>query len=180
MKPTRRDFIKTLTLGVLGAEVISVFPEGLYAKVDKDEFVDGIEIQPGFRVLTQETQKSMEALAEALLPGSKEIGIRDILMERISKDLGLAGFLDAGFWNLDTISKTKFKKPFYELQRKEEREAVIKHVSIRNNMFFKKFREMVIKTYYSHPAVWKKLSYSGPPQPKGFMDYSFPPKVNIK
>jgi len=180
MKPTRRDFIKTLTLGVLGAEIISAFPGELYAKVDKDKFADGIEIQPGFKVLTKETQKSMEALAETLLPGSKEIGIREILIERISKDFGLAGFLDAGFWNLDTISKTKFKKSFYELEKKEEKEAVIKHVSTRNQMFFKTFREMVIKIYYSHPMVWKKLSYNGPPQPRGFMDYSFPPKVNAK
>jgi hypothetical protein len=173
MKPTRRSFIKTLAVGILGNGLISGLPLEALSKTEEN----GIEIQKGFKVFNLETQKSMEALAETLVPGAKEIGIRSIFMDYISKDPGLAGFLDAGFWNLDTISKTKFKKPFYQLTKKEEKKAVIDHVSVRNRMFFTKFRETVIKLYYSNPAVWKKLSYSGPPQPRGFMDYFLPPKV---
>jgi hypothetical protein len=44
-------------------------------------------------------------------------------------------------------------------------------------MFFGRFRRKIIELYYSNPDVWKMLSYNGPPQPRGFMDYSLPPKV---
>jgi hypothetical protein len=39
---------------------------------------------------------------------------------------------------------------------------------------------MVIKFYYSNPSVWKRLSYNGPPQPRGFMDYYLPPQKEGK
>lgn len=177
MKATRRRFLKTLAVGILGSGGISL-PIDLFAKTNKYE--DGIEIEKGFKVFGSETQKSMEALAETLLPGSKELGIKDMLMNYMAKNPGPAGFFDAGFWNLDTISKTRFKKPFYRLTSDEERKEIIEHVRSRNSRFFRGFRSLVIEFYYSHPEVWKRLSYNGPPQPRGFMDYSLPPKTSGK
>jgi len=177
MKPTRRSFIKTLAVGILGSGAISL-PIDLFAKTN--EYEDGIEIEKGFKVFNSETQKSMEALAETLLPGSKELGIKNMLMNYMARNPGPAGFFDAGFWNLDTISKTRFKKPFYKLTEKEEKKEVIDHISSHNRRFFRGFRNIIIEFYYSHPEVWKRLSYSGPPQPRGFMDYSLPPKVARK
>jgi len=173
MKPTRRGFIKTLAIGIIGKEVLSGYPIGAFAKTNI--YDDGIEIQKGYKVFNRETQKSMEALADTLLPGAKQIGIKALFMEYISKDHGIAGYLDAGIWNLDTISTAKFKKPFYKLTSKEEKKSVIDHVSRANRQFFRKFRYTIIRLYYSNPAVWKRLSYSGPPQPRGFMNYQLPP-----
>jgi len=174
MIPTRRSFIKTLAIGILGNGLISSIPIKLFAK-GKDD--NGIEIEGGFKVFNQETQLNMEALAETLVPGSKKIGIKKIFIDYISREPGLAGFFDAGLWNLDTISKSKFKKSYYKLTHKKERKSVIDHVSAHNTMFFGRFRRKIIELYYSNPAVWKGLSYNGPPQPRGFMDYSLPPKV---
>ena len=176
MNPSRRNFIKTIAVGMLGKGLISSFPFQAFGETEK--FEDGFEIQKGFKVFNRETQKSMEALADTLVPGAKKLGIKQIFMDNISKDPGAAGFFDAGFWNLDTISKTKFKKPFYALEKKEQKEEVINHVSIKNRTFFKQFRETIINLYYTHPEVWKKLSYNGPPQPRGFMDYASPPEMS--
>ncbi len=176
MKPTRRGFFKTLAFGILGKGFISSFPYRAFAK--SGDYENGIEIEKGYIVFNNETQKSMEALADALLPGAKQIGIRSRFMDYISKDHGIAGYLDAGIWNLHTISKAKFKEPFYKLTSKEEKKAVIDHVYRVNRKFFRKFRYTIIKLYYSNPAVWKRLSYNGPPQPRGFLNYYKPPTAS--
>ena len=178
MKPTRRGFFKTLAFGILGKGFISSFPYRAFAK--SGDYENGIEIEKGYIVFNNETQKSMEALADALLPGAKQIGIRTLFMDYISKDHGIAGHLDAGFWNLDTISKQRFKKPYYQLKTKKEKDAVLNHLLARSNTkkFIHNFKRAVVKLYYSSPEVWKKLSYNGPPQPRGFLDYYKPPTVS--
>ena len=173
IKPTRRSFIKTVAVGVIGNSIIAGLPLGALAKTEK--YDDGIEIEKGFKVFNSETQKSMEALADTLLPGAKEIGIKDMFMNYVAQNPGAAGFFDAGLWNLDTIAKQQFKRAFNKLT-KEEKKAVIDHVSVRNRSFFVGFRKAITELYYTHPDVWKRLSYAGPPQPHGFMDYYLPPK----
>ena len=174
MRPTRRSFIKTVAVGILGNGFISSLPLKVFANTKED---NGIEIQKGFKVFNQETQQNMEALAETLVPGAKEIGIRRIFMDYVSTNSGLAAFFDSGFRKLDALSKAKFKKTFYQLEKKEEKKALIEDISLKNKIFFTGYRKAILKLYYSHPAVWKRLSYDGPPQPRGFMDYSLPPKV---
>jgi hypothetical protein len=175
MKPTRRGFIKTLAVGILGNSLISSLPLKVFAEPKNKN--GSFEVQHGFRVFDQETQANMEALADTLVPGSKKIGIKEIFLEHIKKNPGLAGFFDAGFWNLDSISRRMTHKPYYDLTVSEEKYQVINYIRVKNRTFFEGFRKMIVQLYYSNPAVWKMLSYNGPPQPRGFMDYSLPPKV---
>jgi hypothetical protein len=177
MKSTRRGFIKILAVGILGNGLMPSLP-AVFAKTNAEE--DGIEIQKGFKIFDQEAQKNMEALAETLVPGAKEIGIRRIFMDYVSANPGQGAFFDAGLWNLDTLSRSRFKKPFYQLEKKEDKKTVIEHITRTNKAFFTKFRETIIRLYYSNPAVWKRLSYNGPPQPVGFMDYWLSPKKTEK
>ena len=174
MKPNRRDFLRTLVFGILGKGFISSLSPKVYA--DLKDYGKGIEIEKGYILFNLETQKSMEALADTLLPGAKEVGIRKMFMDYASKNHGIAGYLDSGFWNLDTIAKQRYKKPYYQLETKEQKDAVLKHVYARNRRFINIFRNTVIRLHYSNPEAWKKLSYNGPPQPRGFMDYTLPPK----
>jgi len=172
MIDSRRKFLKTLAVGIIGGEVISALPVTSFAK----NFDKGIEIQKGYIVFNENTQKVMEALAEALVPGSREINIRDRVMHYVDRDRGAATFFDAGLWNIDSISKKRYKKHFYNLKDKKDIDTVINHVKIKNAIFFNQFRYLIIRLYYSDPKVWNKLSYNGPPQTKGFLDYSEPPK----
>ena len=172
MIDSRRKFLKTLAVGIVGAEVLSAFPSTVFAK----NFNKGIEIQKGYIVFNEDTQKVMEALAEALIPGSKGINIKGRVMEYVNRDRGAATFFDAGMWNIDSLSRSKYKKPFYNLKDKENIETLLKYVRTKNAIFFNQFRHLVVRLYYSDPKVWKELSYNGPPQPKGFMDYAEQPK----
>ena len=118
----------------------------------------------------------MEALAEVLLPGSRKINIKEKVMSYVNRDRGAATFLDAGLWNIESKSQSKYKKHFYNLTDKDEIDTLINYVKLKNHIFFNQFRYLIIRLYYSDPKVWNQLSYDGPPQTKGFMDYSEPPK----
>ena len=172
MIDSRRKFLKTLAVGFIGGKVISTLPGTVFASnLDK-----GIEIQKGYIVFNEDTQKVMEALVEALIPGSKEINLKSKVMEYVNKDRGAATFFDAGLWNLDSLSRSRYKKPFYSLTNKDEINTLLKYIKAKNSTFFNQFRYLIVRLHYSDPQVWKKLSYSGPPQTKGFMDYAEPPK----
>ena len=172
MIDSRRKFLKTLAVGIIGIEAISALPATVFAKnLDK-----GIEIQKGYIVFNEDTQKVMEAFAEALIPGSSEINIKEKVMSYVNRDRAAATFLDAGMWNITSLSISKYKKPFYDLKDKKNIDSLLKHVKGKNPSFFNHFRYLIIRLYYSDPKVWNKLSYNGPPQTKGFMDYSEPPK----
>ena len=101
-------------------------------------------------------------------------------MDYVNRNRGAATFFDAGLWNIDSISRSKYKKPFYELTNKEEIAKLVNHISVRNKSFFAQFRYLTIRLFYSDPGVWKSLSYDGPPQTKGFMNYSEPPETQNK
>lgn len=184
MNSDRRDFLKTFVLGaistgpllsLLSCDTSDVKQKNTDIRPEND-YSQGIELRKGYIVMEPEVQRNMEALAVAMVPGVRQINIRKILMDKFSQDHGDAGFFDAGLWNINTISKMQSKKPFYELEDPEEIDTVLKIVRKTNYSFFSRFRRTIISTYYSHPVSWKKLKYSGPPQPVGFMDYDKPPK----
>ena len=172
MISTRRNFIKKLSVGFVGGTVLSSLPSSSNAK----KFEKGIQIDKDYIVFNENTQTNMEALAEALMPGSKEIGMRDKVMNYVNSDRGAATIFDAGLWNLDSLSISRYKKHFFELTDKEDIDKILKYVKAKNTLFFNQFRYLIIRFYYADPKVWKQLSYNGPPQPKGFLDYSEAPK----
>ena len=172
MIDSRRKFLKTLAVGIIGGEVISALPVTSFAK----NYDKGIEIQKGYIVFNENTQKVMEALAEALIPGSREINIIEKVMSYVNRDRAAATIFDAGMWNITSLSIAKYKKPFYDLKDKENIKTLVEYVQVKNAAFLNQFRSLIIRLYYSDPKVWNKLSYNGPPQTKGFMDYSEPPK----
>ena len=176
MANSRREFLKSVAMGVLGAEVATGLPSGALA--ESKTRPQGIEIQRGYTVFDPKTQKTMEAFTEIILPGSLEYGMGEKIMNYVYRDRGAATFFDAGFWNINALSMQQFNKPLYELTNKEDKLKIVNHVSVRNKRFFNQFRYLTMRIYYEDPEVWKGLSYNGPPQTKGFMDYADPPKSN--
>lgn len=187
MNSDRREFIKTFVLGIVSTgpvfSLLSCDTDKQTKKPDKTEqrdktndFSEGIELRKGYMVMEPEVQKTLVAMAAVILPGVKNIDLHRIFMEKMSEDHGEAGFFDAGLWNVNTVSNMQTGKPFYKIEDKEERDNVLKLVRKTNRQFFNRFRNEIIRTYYSHPESWKKLSYSGPPQPEGFMDYDKAPR----
>lgn len=170
---TRRKFIKNLAVGFIGGNVLTSLPTNVFANNSQK----GIEIDKGYVVFNERTKKNMIALSEALLPGSQEINIGNKVVNYVNKDRGAAVHFDAGFWNLEAVSRSRFKKSFYNIKNPDDINSLINHIKRKNRLFYNNFRNLLFRLYYSDPVVWKKLSYAGPPQPKGFMDYSKPPKT---
>ncbi len=175
-KSSRRKFLKTIAAGVIGGELAASSPVPVFAKPS----ADGFEVQKGFKVFNETTQKNMMKLAEAIIPGCGKTGMKDKLMGYVYASRGTASFLDAGLWNLDAVSRKRFDTPFYSLENKQDIGVLLKHISVNNRSFFASFRKLVVQFYYTDPDVWKKLSYDGPPQPRGFMDYSEKPGLKSK
>ena len=173
---TRRWFLRVLGLALCAVGFVMGLPRRASSATPKS-IDEGIEIQKGFVVFNEPTQKNMVALAHALVPGTKDIPIRKLFMDEMSQNHGIAASLDAGLWNITSVAHSKFKKHFSELTSEEEKKAIINHIRKSNGAFFRRFRERVINIYYSNPTSWKRLSYNGPPQPRGFMDYLRPPKT---
>lgn len=178
MKSSRRKFLKTIAAGVIGGEIVSGSPASVFAK--PDTYADGFEVKKGFKVFGETTQKNMMKLAETIIPGCGKLGMKEKLMRYLYGSRGTASFFDAGFWNVDAVCRKKFKVPFYSLENKKNTDIIVKYISINNRAFFVSFKKMVAQFYYTDPKVWKTLSYDGPPQPRGFMDYSEPPKLTKK
>lgn len=174
MKSSRRRFLKSIGAALLANGILSYFPFRLFAKADV--ISNGIEITTGYIVFNEETQRIMLALAETIVPWAKEIGFKELFMAKMNADHGRAGAFDAGLWNLNANSINILKKPFYEVEKVEEKKKVIDHVIQRNYQFYRQFRKTTIEIVFSNPTVWKRISYNGPPQPRGFMDYTMPPK----
>ena len=178
MKDSRRKFLKTIAAGVIGGEILSVTPVPAFAK--PGPYADGFEVHKGFKVFNLTTQKNMMKLAETIIPGCGKSGMKDKLMGYLYSSRGTASFFDAGFWNIDAVCRKKFKVPFYSLENKKNTDIIVKYISLNNKAFFVSFKKLVVQFYYTDPKVWKTLSYDGPPQPRGFMDYSEPPKLAKK
>lgn len=183
-KSSRRDFIKNLTFGAIGSSaaisLISCETDRKKEKekdfIEEDPFADGIEIREGYRVFEPVTQMNMVALATIMVPGVENTDIRNRFMQMMDRNHGDAGSLDAGLWNLEMISRGMYERSFFKIEEKEHIDNLIAYLLKSNRSFFYRFRRIVVQLYYSHPYSWKKLSYSGPPQPVGFMDYAKAPK----
>ncbi len=178
MKSTRRKFLGTIAAGVIAGEIVSGSPASVFAKTEP--YASGFEVQKGFKVFNETTQKNMMKLAEVIIPGCGKHGMKDKLMGYLYRSRGTASFFDAGFWNVDAVCRKKFDVPFYSLENKKNTETIVKYISINNRGFFTSFKKLVVQFYYTDPNIWKTLSYDGPPQPRGFMDYSEPPKLTKK
>jgi hypothetical protein len=42
--------------------------------------------------------------------------------------------------------------------------------------FFQRVRLDAFALFYNHPSGWKMVGFSGPPQPRGHLDYADPPR----
>lgn len=178
MEISRRKFIAGTSLGLIGAAVAYYLYPVPTTKIVEDslDLSNGIEISPNFIILDAETQKTIEAFLEVLLPGSKKLGIKDLMMKKFYDNKGIGSYVDSGIWNLHALTHSFHKKKFYELETKEEIDEVVNYSISKNYHFYRQFRKIAIQLYYSHPETYKKLNYSGPPQPLGFLDYHEPPK----
>ena len=78
----------------------------------------------------------MVALAEAIVPGAKDINIRSKFLEYAKNNKGQAAFFDAGLWNLNALSKAKFQTDFYNLNDKKKIKELVNYIIGNNSEFY--------------------------------------------
>ncbi len=175
---SRRYFIKTLTAGTIGSTLININSLNLFAKSSFDK-KKGIKIDENYYVLDDEKQRVLIGVAEIFYPRAGEINMINGFINYFSKPEKKkeAEFFDGGLWNLNSVSYSNFQKPFYKLNSVKKKLKILNHIYARNKIFIEKFNNLATQIYFSSPIIWKELGYEGPPQPRGFLNYTEPPSV---
>ena len=112
-------------------------------------------------------------------PGAVELGVTKQLLDKAKMNRRYSNLLIKGCDWLDQQARSQGYTSFSLLPLNHQ-EAIIQQAadSPRRTLpgvFFKRLWKDTCFYYYSHPEVLKRLTYAGPPQPAGFLDYSSPP-----
>lgn len=134
---------------------------------------------PWEKQFTPEELRTTGALADLILP-KDELG-------PAASEVGVPGFIDewcsapyeenreagevvrGGLAWLNTESFRRFGRPFDEIETPERKvmadlicdEATAAPDLLTGARFFKRFRQLCLGGYYTHPATWKQLGYVG-------------------
>jgi len=140
---------------------------------------------PASQALDIAQSRCLEAWVETLLPadeespGATELGVAERIM---GKALGKPDYLKlvrAGCLWLDRQAQALGKLAYAELEV-TGRESIVRVAEQSKAKsvpyaFFVYTRDDAFGFYYTQPETWGMLDYPGPPQPRGFMDYTRPP-----
>jgi hypothetical protein len=173
MSFTRRDFL--LWSGAAGLLGQSQHLQG--ALVSPDELDSQALDSAQARCL----QTWIETLlpADEVSPGATELGVAERI---VGKALGKPDYLKllhAGCRWLDRQAQARGKLAYAELDV-TGRESIVRVAEQSREKsvplaFFVYTRNDAFGFYYTQPETWGMLGYPGPPQPRGFMDYTRPP-----
>jgi hypothetical protein len=129
-------------------------------------------------------ETTLKALIDTLVPadetpGAVELGIPGLLLKTLQRAPQHQALVQQGCQWLDRQARQLGAVSFAGLNA-GQREAVLQQleklpadtIELR---FFHSTRFFVFKHYYGDPRIWSSLSYPGPPQPRGFMNYQQSP-----
>ena len=128
---------------------------------------------------------TLRALIESLIPADEtpsalEVGVLEKIVDKAGDNPKYAKMLRKGCQWLDMQARKNGSNNFSKLTE-YERNSLLERAATENSntheyMFFSIMRYDAFYFYYAKPTTWQTLNYPGPPQPKGFRDYTQPPK----
>lgn len=112
-------------------------------------------------------------------PGALQTGGLDHMLAKSKSDLKLKILLHHGTGWLEKQAENAHQKQYSRLNP-SAREAIVETAARmpKNSVariFFDETRRIALRHFYTQPSTWKALNYPGPPQPRGFTDYTHPP-----
>lgn len=140
---------------------------------------------PDSQVLDSAQSRCLQAWVETLLPadeespGAAELGVAERITDKAIGNPDYLKLLRAGCLWLDRQAQVRGKLAYAELDM-SGRDSIVsvaeqsKAKSV-PRAFFIYTRDDAFGFYYTQPETWGMLDYPGPPQPRGFMDYTRPP-----
>ena len=129
-------------------------------------------------------QQTLEAYLDTLIPAddtpsATQLGVSEKILSRAATDSDYLRLLKRGCDWLDTQAKESGAAHFAALSE-DQRERLI-HLAAEGEggpwveMFFDQTLADAFSHYYADPRSWRSLDYPGPPQPRGFLDYTQAP-----
>jgi hypothetical protein len=117
--------------------------------------------------------------ADEASPAASELGVTSQVTVKALGNTNYLKLIQAGCRWLDQQARNSGGEAFATLDV-DDRERVARLAEQATaksmpRMFFEHTRQDAFHFYYAQPETWVMLDYPGPPQPRGFMDYSKPP-----
>lgn len=132
---------------------------------------------------------TLRALIETLIPADDtpsalEAGVLEKIINKAHINPKYETMLSKGYQWLDIQAREKGSSSFANLTENDRDSVLARAASGKRNtpeyLFFAIMRYEAFYFYYAEPSTWKTLNYPGPPQPKGFRDYTQPPKRKLQ
>jgi hypothetical protein len=136
--------------------------------------------------VTRGALRSLPAFLDTLLPDDGAPSATQLEVDRqlIRHAGGIANYprlLQLGCQWLDEKASSRGTASFAQLGPGAQEEIVAAAELAPENsvqkLFFERVKSDSFTFYYSNPASWSAIGFSGPPQPVGFPDFAAPPKV---
>ncbi len=172
--PNRRDVIQILLL------ILGVLPRSVRSAAAT--LVDRVAQHTP---ISSEDVPTLNAFVDTLLPeylgpGGSQVGVTQKLMDVASNDADFARLLGTGCRWLDRAAQDLHTSGFASAPA-VIREAIVSSAEqgsadAEERQFFEYVKRHAFRHYYTDPRAWRYLSFNGPPQPLGFVDYARPPR----
>lgn len=112
-------------------------------------------------------------------PSATQVGVTEKIISHMEANAGYRQFITKGCAWLDAQAK-QYDAVHFAALSDAQREQVMSwaatgKATVFAQMFFDRTQADTFSFYYAHPRSWRALGYAGPPQPRGFMDYTQPP-----
>jgi hypothetical protein len=129
-------------------------------------------------------QQTLAAYLDTLIPADEtpsatQLGVSEKILSRAATDSDYLRLIKRGCDWLDAQAKQSGAAHFAALSE-DQRERVINLAAEGEGgpwieMFFDQTLADAFSHYYADPRSWRALDYAGPPQPRGFADYTQAP-----
>ena len=133
---------------------------------------------------TDQELRSLGAFLDTLLPaditpGASQLEVDKSIITQARANMRLQRLLTLGCAWLDTQAKERGAEDFAALAQ-PNRDAIVSAAETSPaqslpRVFFEQIRGMAFYHYYARPETWPGMAYAGPPQPRGFLDFTQPP-----
>ena len=116
-------------------------------------------------------------------PGALDLGVdRRVISELSANRARAKGFAEA-LLDLDRTALAKHDAEFLELDATLQENLLLTLAAAPRTTpggrFIRLLRYDTMRYYYARPEVWPSLGFDGPPQPRGFLDYTQPPRPRL-
>jgi hypothetical protein len=121
-------------------------------------------IQPALQVLAQDVQSTLITVMDLVIPESdgmpsaSQAGGLTYLERLMQRDKAAAADITKGVAVAEAFSERLFQRPYNQLE-KNDQIAVLKNMENSALGVFDALRAYVYESYYTQPAIWKRLGY---------------------